>query len=719
MILVTQPKSKIQKKKMVVDSDEEFEIDSDLLKDDNESDEINDEDLEDLVADIEDKKNPTPAFGGFKTFGESKKIPTQAFQPDKRKTEAVTNRLEKFGFSGAKKKTPTLSTKKPTFTSNKQISTKVPSFKEESKQGVMQKMTEDEIENGLPSFLHKDKIRDKNMLPQTDPNYDPSTLYIPQSEIAKCTPSMKQYWELKANNYDKVLLFKLGKFYEMFYDDAIVCVRVLDLNWMGGAKKYHVGFPEKALDKYVSILVNQGYKVAVVEQTETPKQLEKRNKASAGYKKEKCVARELCNIFSKGTYFDVNDGSYEPRWILVFSNDYQYNIGVAFFDITTLQFYVGQFQDNEMYSKFRTLAMQLRPIEIIYDKSQVSPQLIKILMNSPIPPVKAALPPKLCLNSFKSLAKLEGYMGEDKSKWSETLHHLHSALDQNDLSFTCLGMVISFLESTLNEKLLNLFYYSSYEPEKVLTSKMILDSQALEHLQILEVKTSRGITSKGSLFDLVDDTRTPFGKRLLKKWISAPLIMIEGIESRLDSVEDLINHPHEINVLRTKLFKLNDMEKQLSKLYQYSINKNKNAVYFEDVSLRKLKEFHDMLFKMKEIPDAISSLANVKDSLKSERLRQLVTIRQNLDDSEAEIEERENFEAVNDQNGLFPDLLHELQVYEDMVIWKRIGNEKVPEPAKGIDETFDQANELVNDIKKKLHEELERIKQKFSNDPNM
>jgi DNA mismatch repair protein MSH6 len=392
---------------------------------------------------------------------------------------------------------------------------------------------------------------------------------------------------------------------------------------------------------------------------------------------------------------------------------------VAFFDITTLQFYVGQFQDNEMYSKFRTLAMQLRPIEIIYDKSQVSPQLIKILMNSPIPPVKTALPPKLCLNSFKSLAKLEGYMGEDKSKWSETLRHLHSALDQNDLSFTCLGMVISFLESTLNEKLLNLFDYSNYEPEKVLTSKMVLDSQALEHLQILEVKTSKGVTSKGSLFDLVDDTRTPFGRRLLKKWISAPLMRIEGIESRLDSVEDLINHPHEINVLRTKLFKLNDMEKQLSRLYQYSINKNKNAVYFEDVSLRKLKEFHDMLSKMKEIPDAISSLANVKDTLKSERLRQLVTIRQTIDDSDAEIEEREDFEAVNDQNGLFPDLLHELQVYEDMVIWKRIGNEKVPEPAKGIDETFDQANELVNDIKKKLHEELERIKQKFSNDPNM
>lgn len=97
---------------------------------------------------------------------------------------------------------------------------------------------------------------------------------------------MKQYWDIKSNNYDKVLLFKLGKFYEMFYEDAIVGHQVLDLNWMGGAKKYHVGFPEKALDKYVPILVNHGYKVAVVEQTETPRQLEKRLKLSKGPKEK-------------------------------------------------------------------------------------------------------------------------------------------------------------------------------------------------------------------------------------------------------------------------------------------------------------------------------------------------------------------------------------------------------------------------------------------------
>ena len=82
---------------------------------------------------------------------------------------------------------------------------------------------------------------------------------------------MTQYWDLKQDNFEKVFFFKLGKFYEIFYNDAILCNKLLDLNWMGHSKKLHIGFPEKALDKYLHMLVNLGYKVAVIEQTETPR----------------------------------------------------------------------------------------------------------------------------------------------------------------------------------------------------------------------------------------------------------------------------------------------------------------------------------------------------------------------------------------------------------------------------------------------------------------
>lgn len=90
---------------------------------------------------------------------------------------------------------------------------------------------------------------------------------------------MHQYWEIKQDHFEKIFFFKLGKFYEIFYNDAIVCQRLLDLNWMGGGKKLHIGFPEKVLDKYLQKMVDNGFKVAVIEQTENPRQLEARLKA--------------------------------------------------------------------------------------------------------------------------------------------------------------------------------------------------------------------------------------------------------------------------------------------------------------------------------------------------------------------------------------------------------------------------------------------------------
>ena len=114
---------------------------------------------------------------------------------------------------------------------------------------------------------------DKKKRRPDDPDYDSSTLYIPPNEWRNFSSCMTQFWDLKQTNFEKVFFFKLGKFYEIFHNDAILCHKLLDLNWMG-AKKLHVGFPEVKLDKYLHLLTNLGYKVAVIEQTETPKMAE-------------------------------------------------------------------------------------------------------------------------------------------------------------------------------------------------------------------------------------------------------------------------------------------------------------------------------------------------------------------------------------------------------------------------------------------------------------
>ena len=123
---------------------------------------------------------------------------------------------------------------------------------------------------------------------------DPTTLFIPESEVKKLTSSMTQYWKIKCENFDKVIFFKLGKFYELFYEDALVGHRHLDLNFMG--RKMHAGFPEKAVHKYAKQLVDKGFKVAIVDQTETPEQMElriKENRKSGKGPVSKVVKREL------------------------------------------------------------------------------------------------------------------------------------------------------------------------------------------------------------------------------------------------------------------------------------------------------------------------------------------------------------------------------------------------------------------------------------------
>ena len=162
----------------------------------------------------------------------------------------------------------------------------------------------------MPDFLKTENIRDKNGRKPEDPLYDPTTLFIPATywKQKECTPVMHQFWRFKQDHFDKVLLFKLGKFYELFYDDAIIGNQVLDLNWMGNdPKKLHVGFPEKCLEEKAAKLIEAGFKVAVVEQIERPEEMKERAKNSHSKDKaDKVVKRELCNVFTKGTYLNQN-----------------------------------------------------------------------------------------------------------------------------------------------------------------------------------------------------------------------------------------------------------------------------------------------------------------------------------------------------------------------------------------------------------------------------
>ena len=322
---------------------------------------------------------------------------------------------------------------------------------------------------------------DKDSRRPDHPDYDCTTLHIPKEcwtgkdpHTAKFTPAMGQYWTLKIDNFEKIFLFKLGKFYELFFKDAIICQQLLDLNWMGGAKKLHVGFPEKALDKYLEILVNAGFKVAVIEQTETPKQLEERQKGMTG-PKQKCVNREICNMVTKGTYKAAEQG-YQPKYCLAIKK-HGNEFGVTFFDVTTLEFHIGQFVDDENMSSLRTLICQIRPVEVIFEREMQGSDFIKMLKNSPTVPVFTALPTPKCYSFVKTSSRLQKYFGE--SALPAILKKLQDS-DQ-EFAFNALGMSIAFLEDALIvEQTIKPAIYHEFTPESSVRNEyMVLDAQAL------------------------------------------------------------------------------------------------------------------------------------------------------------------------------------------------------------------------------------------------
>lgn len=158
-------------------------------------------------------------------------------------------------------------------------------------------------------WLKPEKIKDENRNPmlldngELNPDYDFGTLYIPESFLASLTPAMRQWWQFKKKHFDTILFFKMGKFYELFHMDAVIATRELQILFMKGDYA-HAGFPEKGYKRYADALIQQGYKVARVEQMETPDMMAERlKKMCKPTKFDKVVAREICRISSAGTRF--------------------------------------------------------------------------------------------------------------------------------------------------------------------------------------------------------------------------------------------------------------------------------------------------------------------------------------------------------------------------------------------------------------------------------
>ncbi|XP_028846000.1 DNA mismatch repair protein Msh6 [Denticeps clupeoides] len=595
-------------------------------------------------------------------------------------------------------------------------------------------------------WLQDGQRKDAQRRRQSDEDYDPTTLYVPGDFLSKTTPGMRRWWQLKSEMFDAVLFYKVGKFYELYHMDAVIGVSELGLTFMRGAWA-HSGFPEIGFGRFSDVLVQKGYKVARVEQTETPEMMEARCKAMARPTKfDRVVRREVCRVITRGTQtYSVLDGDpseSQSKYLLVVKERAEEDgagqgrvYGVCFVDTSVGRFHVGQFQDDRHCSRLRTLAAHFAPAQVLFEKGNPSTETRKILKAT----LSSAMQEGLNAGSqfwdaqktLKVLAE-QGYFKECldqdgepegaalppalKSMTSENDSLCLTPKDGCELALSALGGCIFYLKKCLvDQELLSMANFEEYVPVDVEMEKsegsssffaktrqrMVLDGVTLANLEILQNASTGGM--EGTLLERLDTCCTPFGKRLLKQWLCAPLCNPSSITDRLDALEDLMGVPAQASEVTDLLKKLPDLERLLSKIHGIGTpmkgqdHPDSRAVLYEEVvySKRKIASFLSALEGFKAMQEIVSALDAVKSEFRSKLLRQVVVLK------------------CEDGDGLFPDLSQELKRWETAFDHQKARTTGVITPKAGFDPEFDQALAGIKDSERGLQEYLDRQKKRL------
>ncbi|XP_062083571.1 DNA mismatch repair protein MSH6 [Humulus lupulus] len=560
-----------------------------------------------------------------------------------------------------------------------------------------------------------DERRDANRRRPGDPSYDPKTLFLPPIFVKSLSDGQRQWWEFKSKHMDKVLFFKMGKFYELFEMDAHVGAKELDLQYMKGEQP-HCGFPEKNFSMNVEKLARKGYRVLVVEQTETPEQLELRRKEKGS--KDKVVRREICGVVTKGTLTEGEMLSSNPdaSYIMaltesqnVGTQNVERNFGVCVVDVATSRVLLGQFHDDSECSALSCLLSELRPVEIVQPTKQLSLETEKVLMRHTRSPLVNELVPDLefwdaekTIHEVKSIYErasdqsVSRFPGRENSNvmnssTEEELSHppdvlveLIRAGENGSCALSALGGILFYLKQAfLDETLLR---YAKFEllPSSGfcdLISKpyLVLDAAALENLEIFE--NSRNGDSYGTLYAQLNHCVTAFGKRLLKTWLARPLYHVESIKERQKAVASLrgVNLPLSLEY-RKALSRLPDMERLLPRVFSISEANGRNAnkvTLYEDAAKKQLQEFVSALRGCELMTQACSSLGAIMENVESRQLHHLLS---------------SGIHHIN------PVLAHFKEAFD----WMEANNSGRIIPHEGVDVEYDSACKKVKEIESSL-----------------
>ncbi|WP_432409539.1 DNA mismatch repair protein MutS [Wukongibacter sp. M2B1] len=368
--------------------------------------------------------------------------------------------------------------------------------------------------------------------------------------MSKLTPMMKQYMEIKENYKDYILFFRLGDFYEMFFDDAIIASRELEIALTGKncgleERAPMCGVPFHSADTYVAKLVDKGIKVAICEQVEDASQA------------KGLVKREVVRIITPGTIIDPSMLNEEANnYIMTFYEDDD-GIGIAYADITTGVLKTTEFKDSNRQKNALDEILKINPREIVisqgYEYKDYEIEKLESVYDVIFTP------------HYSRAFKLKN--AEDMIKRHFSIYSTDSfGLQDRKYSILAVGALLDYIYETQKVPLIHIDKIDVYNHNNF----MILDKFTRRNLELTE--TLRGKEKKGSLLWVIDKTCTSMGTRTLKQWIEEPLIDIQKINDRLDSVELLYNDLLLRDELRELLKKMYDLERLSSKIVYGNVN---------------------------------------------------------------------------------------------------------------------------------------------------
>ncbi|KAK3067161.1 DNA mismatch repair protein msh6, partial [Teratosphaeriaceae sp. CCFEE 6253] len=415
---------------------------------------------------------------------------------------------------------------------------------------------------------------DADRLPPDHPDHDPRTLFIPPGSFNELSAFEKQYWEIKKSYMNTIVFFKKGKFYELYEMDATIGHQLFDLKLTDRVNMRMVGVPEASLDHWANQFVAKGYKIARVDQMESAlaKDMRERGdnsntKGKKDDKKDKIIRRELASVLTSGTLVEggmlQDDMATYCAAIKETERDGRPGFGIAFVDTATAQFHLANIVDDADMTRFETFAAQIRPGELLLEKSCISAKALRILKNNTGPTTiwNYLKSDKEFLSPEKARMKIdgEGYfdtsVSDDLSTWPVALREAK----EKDLTFSALGALVWYLSTLKIERdLMTCGNFAWYDPIRK-ASSLVLDGQSLINLEIF-ANTFDGST-EGTLFAMLNRCITPFGKRMLRQWVCHPLGDARKINQRLDAVDALNADSTVMDRFTASLSRLPDLER--------------------------------------------------------------------------------------------------------------------------------------------------------------